>query len=690
MEQELGKVKGYAKWNRLALKGLWILVILGLVASLPLAYARVKTERSTKHVEFVMDYRDILEISAYKDDPQTFVSEQLDNLKKAGVQGVAVYETTLNELQLARRIDLFTEKDVSLLNGNLSSPRENNTYLLFADEATRARLQPELEFWFGKYNLSVSTWDYQGRPGLAINASPDEVSLKPLGPDPLALEQLKAKGFRIVPRISNRHQPFVEADMDRILSAYAGAGARTLIVEGDYVPGYGIGDENHIKDFAELMDKHKIGLASVELIKTPAGLGTLAAKLHYNVLRAHSFTEADADKLSPTLTPTELDNRIKTASDRFVLAVKDRNIRLIFLNARAYRNVDKATITDPLNALERSLDGKEGAIPRIADAGYRTDKGPAERFVYTESPLHAVLKPLVVVGGVALATLLVAAFFPSWALVVFAIGLVGSAGLYVLSPGMLYKLLALSSGVSSASLAMILAIRRLRKPRLAEAASGTVANVFLRTTLLSLIGAFYVVGLLNHITFNLLLNQFTGVKLLGFLPLAVVGLYLLLFSEGLENGGRVRKLRKLLASPITVLWVVLALLIGGALLYYISRTGNEGQASGGEMVFRSFLENGLGVRPRIKEFLFGHPLFILGAYLWLRYRKPLGLWIFLFGVIGQVDMVGTFTHLHTPIYISAIRVAYGLLFGAVIGFILIGLWNLAARGWRKWAEPFVG
>ena len=683
-------MKGYAKWNRLALKGLWILVALGLVASLPLAYARIETERSTKNVEFVMDYRDILEISAYKDDPQTFVSGQLEEMKKAGIRSVAVYETTLSELQLARRIDLFTEKDVSLLNGNLSSPRENNTYLLFTDEAARAKLQPQLEYWFHRYNLTTAEWNYQGRPGMVIKASSDEVSLKPLGPDPIALKQLKAQGFRIVPRISNRHRPYAAADMDRILSTYAAAGARTMIVEGDYVPGYGVGDDDHIKDFAALLDKYRIGLASVELVKTPAGLGTLAAKLHYNVLRAHSFTEADADKLSPTLSPKDLDNRIKSVSDRFVLAVKDRNIRLVFLNARAYRNVDKATITDPLAALYRSLQGKDGAISRIADAGYRTDQGPAARFTYTESPLHSVLKPLVAAGAVALVTLLVAAFFSTWALPIFAIGLVGSAGLYSLSPVTLYKLLALGAGISSASLAMILAIRWLKKSRLAEAASGAVTNVFLRATLFSLIGAFYVVGLLNDITFNLLLNQFTGVKLLGFLPVVIVGVYLLLFSEGLGNGERVRKLKKLLASPITVLWVVAAVLIVGVLYYYISRTGNEGQVSGGEMVFRSFLENVLGVRPRTKEFLIGHPLFILGAYLWLRYRKPAGLWIFLFGVIGQVDMVGTFTHLHTPIYISAIRVGYGLLFGVVIGFVLIGLWNLAARGWRKWSEPFAG
>ncbi|MCL6456855.1 MAG: DUF5693 family protein [Gorillibacterium sp.] len=683
-------MKLYWKWNRYAAQILWVFVIIGLIASLPLGLARVNTERSTKKVEFVMDYRDLLEISALKSDPQGFVNDQLAAMQKAGIRSAAVYETTLNELQLARRLDIYTQKEISLLMDDALAPTNALTYVLFADEAARAKLQPNLEYWFKSYNIPTEVWKLKGRSGLIIKAAPDEASLKPLGPDPIALEALKAKGLLVVARISNRHQPYVEEQMDRVLSAYAASGTHNLIVEGNYVPGYGEGTGNHIADFAALMDKHKIALAAVEMIKTPAGLGTLAQKLNYNVLRAHSFTEADADKMSAALTPMQQKSRIRELSDRLVLAVKDRNIRMVFLNARPYRNVDTATVADPLLPIYQSLQGPNGVMERIHQAGYLTGEGSSGKFAFYKSTIRDMLKPFVALGCVAMIALMLSAFMPTWSLVLFVLGLLGSAGLYVLSPGMLDKTLALGAGISSASVAMFMAIKRLRrlKTNTTLPAVSIVANLFIRTTLISLMGAVLIVGLLNHVSYNLLLNQFIGVKALGMLPVLIVALYLSFFSESLGNAEKVRKAKKLLESPITVLWIVAGALLVAMLTYYLSRTGNEGQVSGLERRFRTILEDVLKVRPRTKEFLFGHPLFILGAYLTVRYRRPSALWIMLLGVIGQVGMVGTFTHLHTPIYISAIRVGYGLLFGAVFGFILIFVWNMFARGWRKWTEPF--
>ncbi|MBC8078715.1 MAG: hypothetical protein H7X86_00080 [Gorillibacterium sp.] len=684
-------MKLYWIWNRHAARVLWAFVIIGLIASLPLGLARVKTERSNKKVEFVMDYRDLLEISSYKNDPQGYVNDQLTAMQKAGIRSAAVYETTLNELQLARRLDIYTQKDISLLTGTTLPLNRASTYVLFTDEAARAKLQPNLEYWFKTYNIPTEAWEVKGRYGLVIGAAPDEVSLKPLGPDPMALEAMKAKGLLVVARISNRHQPYVEEQMDRILSEYSASNVHNLIVEGNYVPGYGEGTNNHIADFAALMDKHGLALAAVEMIRTPAGLGTLASKLNYNVLRTHSFTEADADKLSAALTPRLQKVRIRELSDRLVLAVKDRNIRMVFLNARPYRNVDTAAVADPLLSIYQSMQGPDGVMDRIHQAGYLTGEGPSGKFAFYDSVIRDTLKPFVALGCLAMIVLMLSAFMPGWSLLLFALGILGSAGLYVLSPGMLNKTLALGTGISSASVAMFMAIQRLRrlKTNTTLPAVGVVANLFIRATAVSLMGALLIVGLLNHVSFNLLLDQFIGVKALGILPVLIVGLYLLFFSEGLGTEEKFRKAKKLLASPITVLWIVSGALLVIVLTYYLSRTGNEGQVSGLEMRFRTILEDVLKVRPRTKEFLFGHPLFILGAYLTVRYRRFSALWIMLLGVIGQVGMVGTFTHLHTPVYISAIRVGYGLLFGAAFGFILIFVWNLFARGWRRWAEPFV-
>ena len=82
------------------------------------------------------------------------------------------------------------------------------------------------------------------------------------------------------------------------------------------------------------------------------------------------------------------------------------------------------------------------------------------------------------------------------------------------------------------------------------------------------------------------------------------------------------------------------------------------------------------------NFLLAHPLFLLGAYLTVRYKNAV--YLMFIGVIGQLSLVDTFAHLHTPLHISLIRITYGLVFGALIGLILIAAWEIVTRSWKRW------
>src|SRR5690606_3260566 len=139
--------------------------------------------------------------------------------------------------------------------------------------------------------------------------------------------------------------------------------------------------------------------------------------------------------------------------------------------------------------------------------------------------------------------------------------------------------------------------------------------------------------------------------------------------------------RKLLMTPVTVLWIAVIGVLGAAGLYYMTRTGNSGSVSGIELAFRSLLENTFGVRPRTKEFLIGHPLLLAGIFLALRYRFAAGLLVL--GTVGQLSMVDTFAHIHTPLILSITRVLLGLGLGLIIGLIAIGVWQLAERVWKR-------
>ncbi|GJM82976.1 hypothetical protein HMSSN139_54720 [Paenibacillus sp. HMSSN-139] len=401
------------------------------------------------------------------------------------------------------------------------------------------------------------------------------------------------------------------------------------------------------------------------------GFSKLAYLIDYNVVRLHSLADTEATQDKATL------------ADRFVLATKDRNIRMVYLNASASKDLAKAAITNPIDNLIDSLQAPGNAIQRIENNGF--ELGQAEAFTIHDAGWQKYLKALVVLGGVAFVALLISCFLPSLTLAAFVLGLVGSAGLYVLKPVLFEQALALFVAISAPTIAMVLAIRKVQE--LQEKHSNLSGGrrlthtivLFIKTSLLSLTAVPFIIALLNNITYSLVLNQFRGVSLLHLGPILLIAIYVFLY-----RGNSVwEELRKWLSMPITVLWVAVAAVLGVAALYYLSRTGNAGTLLPGEAAFRSFLENAFGVRPRNKEFLLAHPLFIVGLFAAFRYRWAM--FAMIIAVMGQLSMVDTFAHIHTPAVLSLIRDVLGMGLGLVIGLIAVLVWQIIERCWDKWS-----
>ncbi|NOV04397.1 hypothetical protein GC097_30940 [Paenibacillus sp. LMG 31457] len=676
-------VNWYKTWNNPLKNVLWWLVIIGMLGSLPLAYTRHQTETSTKNVEFVFDYRDLLDISDVQTNPQSFVAQQLKNMKAAGIGSMSVYESTLSEFKESRHIDMYNSRDAAALTQTFGDPNENFTYVLFRDSATQQKLEPLIQKTFADLGVGIKPWSFKNRNGLIIQMSMDDASIKGMDPDPITLQMLKDQGFQIVVRLSNR-RPFVTNEMDRLLKQLHDFGVKRIIVDGNEVPGYT--EENtdlNLNKMADLLNKNGIGLAAIEMLKEPQkGFNTLAKETNYNVVRLHSFTEKDGEKLTEPLKKAELEDRIQGVADRFVLAVKDRNIRMVFINARPVKSLDKGKLVDPLSAYYESLQGKDGAIPRIEKEGFTL--GIAQPFEVESNVWQKAASVFMLIGGLSLIVLMISFFIPEATLIFFVLGLLGLVALHTLSANLYAQGLALAAAISAPSIAIMRAIRTVRTGAAAKWKSGLAFAIWtlIITSAISLIGVVYEVALLNHITYMLVLQQFRGVGILHLLPIAIAGVYLLFFSENNTYSDKLNNIRRILTSYISVLWILVAGIGLAAVFYYLSRTGNEGQASTVEKLFRSFLENTLGVRPRTKEFLVAHPLFLLGAYLSVRYRHAV--YLIFIGVIGQLSIVDTFAHLHTPLHISFIRITYGLVFGAIIGLVLIAAWEIVTRSWKRW------
>jgi hypothetical protein len=688
--------------NRLARTWLWVLVAIGVIAALPLGLARYHMEKTSKEVEYVFNYRDLAQIANYQARPNSFIDEQLDNLKAAGITTLAVFETTLDDLAMSRSITLYDSAQVAWVAGKPAPPNENFTYLLFADPAAESELRPMIEQAFRGAGVSFSDWAFGGRSGIVLETPVADAVSKSMPPDPLALKAIKAHGMQIIPRLSDRMQPYNAEQMDKLMGQFAELGVKRLLFDGDLVTGFTDNEKtNSLVHFAGLLNKYDIGITVIENTKKPqSGINKLAFLTNYNVVRLYSLNAGDAAGMSP-----------EAIADRFLLAAKDRNIRMFYMNGQPVKSINDGAITNPLDNVYEAIGGgedTEGAIAKLSSFGFPS--GTAEPLHYEHASWQKPLKAIVVVGAIAFIALLIGAFLPIALLPAFILGLLGSAGLYVLSTSMLEQGLALGAAIAAPTLALIWVIGRIRTHTEGDRRTvggdwtaapdnrsdrlfggqwifqgltsgrrlGMALGWFALTSVISLMGVPFVFGLLNNITYSLVLQQFRGVSLLHLAPIALVALYVFIYTGQSVMGN----IRKLLRMQITVLWVVAAVVLGAAGLYYLSRTGNTGQAPGIELVFRNALEQTFGVRPRSKEFMLAHPLFLLGLFLSLRYRAA---WVLMIvASIGQLSMVDTFAHIHTPIHISLIRDLLGLGLGAIIGLVLIAVWQLAEGAW-KWA-----
>ena len=651
-------------------KWLVYIIAIGLLASLMQIGYRYQSEQQNKQLEIAFDYRDLIYVASLKTNQQEYLQNQLLQLKEEGVTTIGISESSLDELEQLQRIDAFSAKELSFLTRD-SSFDPGYTYLIFKDEQARESVENQIRVSFERVNVKVESWRFEGKDGLKISLPQSFAQKITLLPDEFSMKELQKMGFQMILRVSNRVD--YNADYNRRLMELAAAhDVRRVFFDGDSVPGYEEEDKERTKQnlqqVGSLMKELKLSMAVIELLKfEPKGVRTIAQEIGYDVVRIHSITERDATMKSEVI------------SARIALAVKDRNIRIVFLNVSLLFAHDRNKIVDTLadgNLIE-ALNGEEGALKTLEKAGFKL--GTAEPFQLSELPFPWLFQLLSVLGSLALIYLLAIQFAPGYSRLLMIGAVLAALGLFFLSPSALYKVLALGAAISAPVLAVIFSVNRLR-----EATPSILRAILMFITACagSMVGALYLTSLLHGVSFMVVLDQFSGVTVLHLLPIVLIALYVIFYHQKNSIHERFDYARQLMIQPVNVLWLVLAGIGGVFVMYYLSRTGNSGQTIELELIFRNFLEDTLGVRPRNKEFLFAHPLFILAAYLAFRYRQAT--YLFIFGVMGQLSIVSSFSHLHTPLVVSLLRVIYGMAGGIIVGLLLILLWNVVSKGWQKW------
>ncbi len=433
-------------------------------------------------------------------------------------------------------------------------------------------------------------------------------------------------------------------------------GARLVVFAGPKVLGY----KGLISFVATGMQRRRLAWGMIEMVPQ-AGEHALAKALGYKLIRTHSISASEMEQTS-----------IPEAIQRFSLAVRERKVRLCYVHL-------SFTGTDPLTDNVRYV---HLLARRLAADGFHLGS-PAPYSPVAAPPAIRLLLMLVV--GLGAAMLWAATLGIGGPRLSCAVGAVCTALAYVPWIG------ALLAALIFPTLA-VCSLHLKEHPTVRPLWDGLV--LFVGVSLTSLFGGLVVAAFLTDLPHLVGVQLFRGVKLAQLLPLVVVAFVFAARSatsyrqvrwETGERGAEWPALRAGLQEVLSYsvrYWHVLAVAFAlGLLAMLVMRSGNEPllPVSGLEIKLRALLDSTLGVRPRTKEIFFAHPLMVL-ALIWLCRGRRRGLWILLTaGAIGQVSIVNTFCHLHTPLLVSLARACNGLWIGIIGGIVLWGLIWLFTR-----------
>ncbi|MDQ6767545.1 MAG: DUF5693 family protein [Candidatus Eremiobacteraeota bacterium] len=650
-------------------------VIAGAIAALLVAIDRYRFEVKNRTVEIAMDQQDLADFAhSYGYD----INELMRAMRRAGLTAVAVYEEQGQRVNSANHAlalagqQIIDNARLSPLGDPLLSSMvrtraidPNSVYLVVYDEPTLQRYVSVLRTQLEPHTVAVVRAKLPAI--VAVKTQLDFFNGLGLGIPQDIADQVRANGLLVDPRVQNNER----MDPNRIAATFdqmtQGGRIGTVIFFGprNDVLGY----PYNLDATADNLRAHKtINFGDVEAYsqdQIQKGSMTLARKIPSQTVRVQAISKVELDKLD-----------LDVVLARYLLGVRERNIRVIYLRPFPHviqRQEPGGTLVTE-SAEETNLDMLRRLREGLEQNGFRT--GHASRFVDFKSLRLTLLYFIVALGAAGAFLLLlhiygVAKLWMAWAF----FGLTTAA--FWLSAllghdSIVRELWALGAALTFAVLAGTTLAPYFNRPAPSRGRSwrrdlrdGLVCMV--RACSVATLGGLFVVGLLSQATFMLEVQQFVGIKLLLVAPpLVLIALYTFapLF-------GAPRRPNEVAVAPLRV-WQFAAVLVAAtAAALLLMRSGNQPDigVSGWETQLRGFLTWLLGVRPRFKEFLLGFPALMLLPALAVVHRRAAGWFIVIAAGIGLADVIDAFSHIHTPLLITLLRVALGLIFGLLIGIV---------------------
>ena len=625
-----------------------ICIVIAVVAAFYVGWQRLMIETTHKQSVVILQW-DQVHDSAARESKE--IGEILDAFAPS-VSAILFKEQTIDDLENDGTAVFYSGTELLLFETPRLLPSgfsAQNNYIFFDKKEDLQRVEQHIALK-AQPEACHSFTLADGRQGLAVSLPRSDLRTMGIGFSAQDINAVEAAGLSIVLQIRDYPHGYFTTDIvDLYAEQLAGRDLLAVGFNDNTIPGINLPESQwvQIRDaWAEVIKDLNASFAYMEFFPQK-GANSLGLAMDQQVLRLHSISDAEMK--------TNVSE--STALDRLQLASSERNQKLLL--ARFVIGVP----------LEQNIAYTQHIQQALWEKGVMMQTPAEAQPLY---PQKAALL-LCALGVTAGAYLLYRRFkLPrKYGMVLFALAMLAAAGLLMIDRiGLFQKLFALMSVVIFPSLALCVFLP-LKKQSLLKA-----IGLLVVTTACSLIGALLMVGILADGNYMLGLNIFEGVKLAHLLPIIIVGVFFFFVIDGWRESWH--KLAVLMKNPITITYAIIGAVILGVIAYYLMRTGNDNpnSVSSIERLFRAQLSDLLYARPRTKEFAFGHPLLLIVYYYGYQNRM---LPVLILASIGQISLVNTFAHIHTPLFMSVLRTVNGLWLGIILGVIAIFVINIIIK-----------
>lgn len=632
------------------------LIVVSLITAATVLVPRAQVESDDRDVALILDWAQIAESAQREGVGADVVVDKLVNAEGGAlINGILYKEYVVSDLESMNFAYRMTGHEVmqnidagvyQLVDGAFSAGLD---YIVCFSEAVADQVYAALDNKTNSTVLSATLLSPSGEQLYAVGTSMPAAELAALGvgfPEAV-LEVAQKYDLAIAAQVRSFSVATKEA-VDTAFSFPQGLNLVALGFNDSELPGANMNTEGWTAMQSLLKDKFNefgLPLINAEFFKQK-GFATFAEKIDYNIMRMHPVSEKELISLTAD-----------QVADRFALATSERNMRL-------------ALVRIPKNDIESNMTFLKEVKGAMEQKGLNMTSAPSHLPSMNVALWQVILLALGIAGGGCLLCLLLG--LKKWSYVLAVLGFLGSVGLlFIGQAGLARKVLSLIAAIVFPTLSVYLVLGEKPSKNIITAAG----KLFLMSAL-TMFGAFIMAALLSDSAYMNSTMTFSGVKIAQMVPLLLL-VYLYFMRT---NGGRklLPQAKEICAKPVSIGLALIACVGLGLLAILMLRSGNDAvSVSTFEREFRAALDNYLLVRPRTKEFGFAHPLMLVMLYFgYKKYMLPL---VFCAG-IGQVSLMNTFSHLHTPLAASMLRTFNGVWLGVVLGAVLIGVICLIKKG----------